>query len=118
MGASAARIRRFFSQTSFLRGIARTRQASLAAILKGTALAGSFADGGMAGAENAWGAYSVHVHGGASQVKSRFTPKMIHKPKAQTRTPLVCLSGQPALKVRLAASTAVPRPSCQLPVVN
>jgi len=38
------------------------------------------------------------------QVKSRFTPLMTRKPTSQNRAPLMCLSGQPALKVRLAAS--------------
>ena len=40
-----------------------------------------------------------------SQVKSRFTPQMTRKPNTQNRAPLMCLSGQPALKVRLAASS-------------
>ena len=48
-----------------LRGVARTRQAAFAAILCGATHAGSFADGGMAGAENAWGASGEQVHGGA-----------------------------------------------------
>jgi len=45
--------------------VARIRQAALAAILGGAARAGSFADGDMAGAENAWDAFGGHVHGGA-----------------------------------------------------
>ena len=51
-------------QTS-LRGVARIRQAALAAILGGATRADSFADGDMAGAENAWGASGGNVHGGA-----------------------------------------------------
>jgi len=42
---------------------------------------------------------------GRHQVKSRFTPQMTRKPNTQNRAPLICLSGQPALKVRLAASS-------------
>jgi len=38
-------------------------------------------------------------------VKSRFTPRMTRKPNTQNRAPLICLSGQPALRVRLAASS-------------
>jgi len=38
-------------------------------------------------------------------VKSRFTPQMTRKPNTRNRAPLTCLSGQPALKVRLAASS-------------
>ena len=41
----------------------------------------------------------------SSQVKSRPTPQMTHKPNTQNRAPLMCLSGQPAFKVRLAASS-------------
>ena len=48
-----------------LRGVARIRQAALTTILGGATRAGSFADGDMAGAENAWGASGGHVHGGA-----------------------------------------------------
>ena len=40
-----------------------------------------------------------------SQVKSRFTPQMTRKPNTQNTSPLMCLSGQPGLKVRLAASS-------------
>jgi hypothetical protein len=39
------------------------------------------------------------------KVKSRFTPQMTRKPNTQNRAPLMCLSGKPALKVRLAASS-------------
>ena len=39
------------------------------------------------------------------QVKSRLTTQMTRKPNTQNRAPLMCLSGQPALKVRLAASS-------------
>ena len=46
-----------------LRGVARIRQDALAAIPGGATRAGSFADGGMAGAEKAWGASGGHVHG-------------------------------------------------------
>ena len=48
-----------------LRGVVRIRQAALAAILGGATRADSFADGGMLGAENAWGASGGHVHGSA-----------------------------------------------------
>jgi len=54
-GVIASFVRRTFGRTS-LRGVARIRQAALAAILGGATHAGSFADGGVAGAENAWGA--------------------------------------------------------------
>jgi len=40
------------------------KQAALAAVLGGATRADSFADGGMAGAENAWDAPGGHVHGG------------------------------------------------------
>ena len=60
----ASFVRRAFGRTS-LRGVARIRQAALAAILGGATRADSFADGGMAGAENAWDASGGHVHGGA-----------------------------------------------------
>ena len=62
-GVIASFVRRAFGRTS-LRGVARIRQAALAAILGGATRADSFADGGMAGAENAWGASGGHVHGG------------------------------------------------------
>ena len=39
------------------------------------------------------------------QVKSRLTPQIIRKPSTQNRAPLMCLYGQPALKVRLAVSS-------------
>ena len=48
-----------------MRGIAGIRQAALAAILGGATRADSFADGDMAGAENAWDAPGGHAHGGA-----------------------------------------------------
>jgi len=38
------------------------------------------------------------------QVKSRFIPQMTHKPNTQNRAQLMCLSCEPALKVRLVAS--------------
>jgi len=60
----ASFVRRAFGLTS-LCGVARIRKAALAAILGGAMRAGSFADGDMAGAENAWDASSGHVHGGA-----------------------------------------------------
>ena len=63
-GVIASFVRRAFGRTS-LRGVARIRRATLAAILGGATRAGSFADGDMAGAENAWGASGGHVHGGA-----------------------------------------------------
>jgi len=63
-GVIASFVRRAFGRTS-LRGVARIRKASLAAILGGATHAGSFADGDMAGAENAWDAPGGHVHGGA-----------------------------------------------------
>ena len=63
-GITAGFVRRAFGRTS-LRGVARIRQAALAAILGGATRAGFFADGDMAGAENAWGASGGHVHGGA-----------------------------------------------------
>jgi len=44
------------------------------------------------------------THYSAVQVKSRLTPQMTLKPNAQNRTPLTYLSGQSALRVRLAAS--------------
>ena len=37
--------------------------------------------------------------------KSRFTPQMTRKPNTQNRAQLMCLSGQPALKVRLVSSS-------------
>jgi len=61
-GVVAGFVRRAFGRTS-LRGVARIRQAPLAAILGGAMRADSFPDGGMAGAENAWGASGGHVHG-------------------------------------------------------
>jgi len=63
-GVIASFVRRAFGRT-FLRGAAKTRQAALAAILGGAKRADPFADGGMAGGENAWGASGGHVHGGA-----------------------------------------------------
>ena len=63
-GVIAGFVRRAFGRAS-LRGVARIRKAALAAILGGATRAGSFADGDMAGAENAWGASGGHVHGGA-----------------------------------------------------
>ena len=63
-GVIASFVRRAFGRTS-LRGVARIRQAALAAILGGATRADSFADGDMADAENAWDAYGGHVHGGA-----------------------------------------------------
>ena len=51
-GVIAGFVWRAFGRTS-LRGVARTRQAALAAILGGATRADSFADGDMAGAENA-----------------------------------------------------------------
>jgi len=57
-------VRRAFGRTS-LRGVATIRQAALAAILGGATRADSFADGGMAGAENAWDASGGYVHDGA-----------------------------------------------------
>jgi len=63
-GVIASFVRRAFGRTS-LRGIARIRKAALAAILGGATRAGSFADGDMAGAENARDAPGGHVHGGA-----------------------------------------------------
>jgi len=63
-GVIASFVRRAFGRTS-LRGVARIRQAALAAILGGATYADSFADGEMAGAENAWDAPGGHVHGGA-----------------------------------------------------
>ena len=61
-GVIASFARRAFGS---LRGVAKIQQASLAAILGGATRADSFADGDMAGAENAWGASGGHVHGGA-----------------------------------------------------
>jgi len=63
-GVIASFVRRAFGRTS-LRGVARTRQAVLAAVLGGATRADSFADGDMAGAESAWGASGGLVHGGA-----------------------------------------------------
>ena len=63
-GVIANFVRRAFGRTS-LRGVARIRQAALAAIIDGATRADSFADGGMAGAENTWDASGGHVHGGA-----------------------------------------------------
>ena len=63
-GVIASFVRRALGRTS-LRGVARIRQAALAAILGGATRADSFAHGDMAGAENAWGASGGHVHGGA-----------------------------------------------------
>ena len=57
----ASFVRHAFGRTS-LRGVARIRKAALAAILGGATRADSFADGDMAGAENAWGASGGHVH--------------------------------------------------------
>ena len=54
-GVIASFVRRAFGRT-FLRGVAMIRQAALAAIPGGATRADSFADGDMAGAENAWGA--------------------------------------------------------------
>jgi len=45
------------------------------------------------------------LNGLSIKVKSRFTPQMTRKPNAQNRAPLMCHSGQPALKVRLATSS-------------
>jgi len=56
-------VRHAFGRTS-LRGVARIRQAALAAILGGATRADSFTDGDMAGAENAWDASRGHVDGG------------------------------------------------------
>jgi len=64
-GVIASFVRRAFGRRTSLRGVARIRQAALAAILGGATRADSFADGDMAGAENAWGASGGHVHGGA-----------------------------------------------------
>ena len=63
-GVIASFVRRAFGRTS-LRGVVRIRQAALTAILGGATRAGSFADGVMASAENAWGASGGQVHGGA-----------------------------------------------------
>jgi len=63
-GVIASFVRRAFGRTS-LRGVARNRQAALAAILGGATRADSFADGDMAGTESAWDAPGGHVHGGA-----------------------------------------------------
>jgi len=63
-GVIASFVRRAFGRTSLL-GVARIRQASLTAILGGATRADSFAEGGMASAENAWGASGGRVHGGA-----------------------------------------------------
>jgi len=63
-GVIASFVRRAFGRTS-LRGVAKTRQAALAAIHGGATRADLFADGGMAGAENAWDASGGHVHSGA-----------------------------------------------------
>ena len=60
----ASFVRRAFDRTS-LRGVARIRQAALTAILGGATRADSFADGDMAGAENALDASGGHVHGSA-----------------------------------------------------
>ena len=57
-------VRRAFGRTSS-RGVARIRRAALAAILGGATRADSFAEGDMAGAENAWGVFGGHVHRGA-----------------------------------------------------
>jgi len=57
---TASFVRRAFGRTT-LCGVARIRQA----VLDGATRADSFADDGMAGAENAWGASGGHVHGGA-----------------------------------------------------
>jgi len=51
-GVIASFVRRTFGRTS-LRGVARIRQAAFAAILGGATRANFFADGDMAGAENA-----------------------------------------------------------------
>ena len=63
-GVIAGFVRRAFGRTS-LRGVARIRQAALAAVLGGATRAGSFANGDLAGAKNAWDALGGHVHGGA-----------------------------------------------------
>ena len=63
-GVITSFVRRAFGRTS-LRGAARIREAALAAILGGATRADSFADGGMAGAENAWDASGGYVHDGA-----------------------------------------------------
>jgi len=63
-GVIASFVRRSYGLTSF-RGVARIRQAALAAVLGEAMRADSFADGGMAGAENVWDASGGHVHGGA-----------------------------------------------------
>ena len=62
-GVIASSVRRAFGRTS-LRGVAKIRKAALTAILGGATRADSFADGDMAGAENAWDASAGHVHGG------------------------------------------------------
>ena len=50
--------------------------------------------------------FSAHRGIQKEQVKSRYTPQTIRrKPSTQNRASLMCLSGQPALKVRLAASS-------------
>ena len=63
-GVIASFVRRAFGRTS-LRGVARTRQAALTAILGGATRSDSFADGDMAGAKDAWDTSGGHVHGGA-----------------------------------------------------
>jgi len=63
-GVIASFVRRALGRTS-LRGVARIQRAALAAILCGATRADSFADGSIAGAENAWSASGGHVHGGA-----------------------------------------------------
>jgi len=54
-GVIASFVRRPFGWTS-LRGVAKIRKAALVAVLGGATRADSFAGGGMAAAENAWGA--------------------------------------------------------------
>ena len=67
-----------------MRGVARIRQASLAAILGEGTRAGSFADGGMAGAEIAWGASGGHVHGGAPPPVVNWRRDITAAPGAET----------------------------------
>ena len=63
-GVIASFVQRAFGRTS-MRGVARIRKAALTAILGGATRTDYFADGDMAGAENARGASGGHVHGGA-----------------------------------------------------
>ena len=98
----------------FIKKAQRRPPDPIAAFVWAQGPAGKLPDHEVSGGGSGWARFLVGIRGhqnsaflaptGLAQVKSGFTPQMARKPNTQNRAPLMFLSGQPALKVRLAAT--------------